>query len=176
MYGLPDDQKPEALIIGSDGTQYALVGVASEALKRAGLHDEAEEMATKVLFCGSYDKALAIIQHYIKPVQKGTENGICCEMLIVESDLDCKNSEGLRDTIDCTTYFDYELKGNRLQVIPACTYITFDKEWWFADVMARVGVEGYVIIIKSDTLEITRYDLTEEGEVMPTPCKIVMAE
>lgn len=105
------------------------------------------------------------------------------EMLMLESDLDCRNTEGMRDTIDYTTYFDYEIAGDRLEVKPVCTYITFDQEWWDADIkeMARVGVEGYVIIVKVDSLEITRFDLSDhiidqEGTIIETPCIIVMAE
>ena len=105
------------------------------------------------------------------------------DILFLASDLSCKYSGGLKDTIECTTYFDYELAGNRLEVKPVCTYITFDQTWWDADIkeLARVGVEGYVIIVKADSLEITRFDLSDhvidqEGTITETPCMIVMVE
>jgi len=67
-YGLPEDQRPDAQIIGGSGNIFAVLGTASKTLKRAGYRDEAQDMQKRVMDCGSYDEALAIIQHYITPV------------------------------------------------------------------------------------------------------------
>ena len=61
--------KPDAKIIGADGNIFNILGIASKALKEAGLEKEAEEMGAKILLeCDSYDMALSIIQEYINPV------------------------------------------------------------------------------------------------------------
>lgn len=57
--------KPTAKLIGADGNVFNLIGIASKALKRAGLRDQATEMSQRVFNCGSYDEALQIIQEYV---------------------------------------------------------------------------------------------------------------
>ena len=57
--------KPTAKLIGADGNVFNLIGIASKALKRAGLRDQATEMSHRVFNCGSYDEALQIIQEYV---------------------------------------------------------------------------------------------------------------
>ena len=66
-YGLPENQKPDAPIIGGDGNVFGVMGTASKALKRAGYRDAAGEMQTRVMASGSYDEALQIILHYVNP-------------------------------------------------------------------------------------------------------------
>jgi hypothetical protein len=69
-YGLPDDQKPDARIIGGTGNIFGVMGTAAKTLKRAGFRDEATEMAQRVMACGSYDEALAIVMRYVNPVSE----------------------------------------------------------------------------------------------------------
>jgi hypothetical protein len=60
--------KPEAPIIGADGNVFNLIGIVSNALKRAGLREEAAEMRSRVMDSGSYGDALAIMTEYVEPV------------------------------------------------------------------------------------------------------------
>ncbi len=60
-----EKQKPSAALIGSDGNIFSLMGIASQALKRSGMRDEATEMCERITSSGSYDKALAIIGEYV---------------------------------------------------------------------------------------------------------------
>ena len=57
--------KPKCKLVGTDGNIFALIGVASQALKRAGLREEAKEMQEKVIQQESYDMALAVICNYV---------------------------------------------------------------------------------------------------------------
>ena len=59
-------EKPKCKLIGADGNVFNLIGIASRALKGAGLREQAKEMQDKVFACGSYDEALAIIQDYVE--------------------------------------------------------------------------------------------------------------
>lgn len=60
--------KPEAKLIGANGNIFNLMGIASEALKRAGLKEQATEMFNKVQQCKSYDEALVTIMEYVEVV------------------------------------------------------------------------------------------------------------
>ena len=60
-----DKLKPDAPLIGADGNVFNLMGIASRALKRSGMRDEAAEMCERITSSGSYDKALAIIGEYV---------------------------------------------------------------------------------------------------------------
>ncbi len=61
-------QKPEAAIIGADGNIFSVMGIASRALKRNGMAEQAKEMCDRVTASGGYDNALAIIMEYVEPV------------------------------------------------------------------------------------------------------------
>jgi single-stranded DNA-binding protein len=63
---MENTQKPACKLTGEDGNVFNLIGIASKALKRAGQPDKAKEMSTKVFGCGSYEKALEIIQEYVE--------------------------------------------------------------------------------------------------------------
>jgi len=65
--------KPDAEIIGADGNIFVITGIASNALQRAGLRDQADEMKEKVKNSDSYHSALGIILQYINPVGKESE-------------------------------------------------------------------------------------------------------
>ena len=57
--------KPICKLVGSDGNIFNLLGIASRALKRAGMYKEATEMSNKVFGSGSYEEALSIILQYV---------------------------------------------------------------------------------------------------------------
>jgi hypothetical protein len=59
-----NDTKPKAKLIGQDSNVFNLVGIASQALRRAGKRDEAKAMTERVFASGSYDEALSIIMEY----------------------------------------------------------------------------------------------------------------
>jgi hypothetical protein len=48
-----------------DGNIFAVMGACSDALKKAGQRDRANEMRSKVMNSGSYDEALTICQEYV---------------------------------------------------------------------------------------------------------------
>lgn len=59
-------EKPKARLIGADGNVFNLMGIASKALKAAGLKEQATEMCSKIMSSGSYDEALAIMMEYVE--------------------------------------------------------------------------------------------------------------
>lgn len=56
--------KPKAKVIGKDGNVFNLIGICSNALKKANQYDKAKEMSEKVFNSGSYDEALRIMGDY----------------------------------------------------------------------------------------------------------------
>ena len=58
-------QKPQAKLIGADSNVFNLLGIASKALKRAGLGDEAREMQERVFKSASFDEAVCILTEYV---------------------------------------------------------------------------------------------------------------
>lgn len=59
------EKKPRAKMIGQDGNVFNLIGIACQALKKAGMNDKATEMTNRVTTCGSYDEALQIMHEYV---------------------------------------------------------------------------------------------------------------
>ena len=59
-------QKPQMQLIGEDGNIFAILGRASRLLKRAGQHEQAEEMSKRVYDSASYNEALQIISEYVE--------------------------------------------------------------------------------------------------------------
>ena len=57
--------KPRCKLIGEDGNIFNLVGIASKALKKAGMAVEAKEMSEKVFSAKSYSESLNIIGEYV---------------------------------------------------------------------------------------------------------------
>ncbi|NLC33898.1 MAG: hypothetical protein GX760_01370, partial [Erysipelothrix sp.] len=51
--------KPKAQIIGADDNIFNLIGIASKALKKEGLHEQAQEMTTRIYASQSYEEALS---------------------------------------------------------------------------------------------------------------------
>lgn len=59
--------KPKAKVIGENGNIFVTLGIAANALKRAGLRKEAQEMTMKVWDdAKSYEEALIIIMEYVE--------------------------------------------------------------------------------------------------------------
>ncbi len=59
-------EKPKCKMIGADGNVFNLIGIASKALKKSGMSEEAKEMQTRVMSCGSYNDALCIMMEYVE--------------------------------------------------------------------------------------------------------------
>ena len=59
-------KKPRAKLIGADSNIFNLLGIASNALKKAGLDKESREMGNRVLKSSSFDEALGIICDYVE--------------------------------------------------------------------------------------------------------------
>ena len=59
-------EKPKCKLVGEDGNIYNLMGIASRALKKNGLEEEAKEMFNKITTeSKSYNEALCIIMDYV---------------------------------------------------------------------------------------------------------------
>ncbi|MHB8075671.1 MAG: DUF4314 domain-containing protein [Desulfosporosinus fructosivorans] len=58
-------RKPDASLIGTNGNIFNLMGIASRALKAAGLRKEANEMFERASASGSYEEALSILGEYV---------------------------------------------------------------------------------------------------------------
>lgn len=58
-------KKPHCSLVGENGNIYNLMGIASRALRRVGMDDEAEEMCERVKHSENYDKALGVILEYV---------------------------------------------------------------------------------------------------------------
>jgi hypothetical protein len=61
----PERKKPRCKLVGSDGNIFALLGVASSALKKNGQREDAENMRERVYASRSYYEALGIITEYV---------------------------------------------------------------------------------------------------------------
>lgn len=48
-----------------DGNIFAVLGTVRQALRRAGMFDEAQQVSNRVLASGSYDEALRICFEYV---------------------------------------------------------------------------------------------------------------
>lgn len=58
--------KPSCKLIGENGNVFNLIGLASKALKKAGLKDRCSEMQEKCFAAGSYDEVLRILMEYVE--------------------------------------------------------------------------------------------------------------
>ena len=56
--------KPKVKLVGENGNVFNLMGICSRALKDIGMKDESKEMCGKIMKCGSYHEALAIMMEY----------------------------------------------------------------------------------------------------------------
>ena len=63
----PAPAKPSMELLGHDGNIFAIMGHASQLLRRAGMKDQSEEMVQRVTACGDYYQALNIISEELSP-------------------------------------------------------------------------------------------------------------
>ena len=56
--------KPECCLSECDGNVYAIIGLVSKTLKRAGLPETAKEFADKALASQSYDEVIQLAMKY----------------------------------------------------------------------------------------------------------------
>jgi len=67
-------KKVKAPIIGADGNVFNLIGICQKQLRNAGYIKEAKELSDRVLRCGLYQEALAIMEEYVIPTSIN-----CCD-------------------------------------------------------------------------------------------------
>ena len=58
--------RPKLKLLGHDGNIFSILGDAARLLKRAGMSEQANEMADRVYKSGNYYKALGIISEYVE--------------------------------------------------------------------------------------------------------------
>lgn len=56
--------KPIAKVIGKDGNVFNTLAICTEALKKAGMEDKADELTDKVFNAKSYPAALNFMREY----------------------------------------------------------------------------------------------------------------
>jgi len=57
--------KPKCPLVGSDGNVFAIIGLVTNTLKRAGQRDKANEFQNRAMGAGSYDEVLAMLFEYV---------------------------------------------------------------------------------------------------------------
>ncbi len=57
--------KPKVKLVGEDGNAFSILGRVRKALKRAGLHEEAEQYM-KEATSGDYDTLLQVTMKYVE--------------------------------------------------------------------------------------------------------------
>lgn len=62
----PISKRPKMKLVGQDGNIFAILGRASQLLRRNGQADQAKEMSSRVYQSGDYYKALNIISEYVQ--------------------------------------------------------------------------------------------------------------
>lgn len=62
---MENNQKPQCQLTGIDGNVFNIIGKVSNALKRAGLKDKAEEFSNKAVQQESYDDVLRLCFEYV---------------------------------------------------------------------------------------------------------------
>lgn len=62
-----DCSRPVCKLIGTDGNVYSLISRVSQALKRDGQPDRAEEWVDSALACQSYSEVLRLLYDYVEP-------------------------------------------------------------------------------------------------------------
>jgi two-component SAPR family response regulator len=66
--------KPKVQLVGQNGNVFNLLGICVKALKKAGQYEEAQELQKRVLACGSYDEALALMLEYVEETGEESED------------------------------------------------------------------------------------------------------
>jgi hypothetical protein len=57
-------EKPVVKLLGEDGNVFNIIGLTAQALKRAGLSEQAKEYTVKAFAAGSYDEVLRLSMRY----------------------------------------------------------------------------------------------------------------
>ena len=70
-------KKPHCPLENADGNIFNILGLASRALRRAGMAEEAKEMCEKVTHSGDYYQALGVIMEY---VDVSSDEGEDCDL------------------------------------------------------------------------------------------------
>lgn len=60
-------KKPTVKLLGEDGNIFVISGKARNALKKAGLEEQGNEMINRVFKAKDYDEALRIVMEYVEP-------------------------------------------------------------------------------------------------------------
>ena len=62
----PNPSRPKLKLLGHDGNIFSILGDASRLLRRAGMSEQANEMADRVYKSGNYYEALGIISECVE--------------------------------------------------------------------------------------------------------------
>ena len=63
------NEKPRVKLIGEDGNVFNLIGIVQRELRKAGQHEQAKEVWTRINSeAEDYDHALRIMQEYVEVV------------------------------------------------------------------------------------------------------------
>jgi hypothetical protein len=57
-------EKPKVKLVGKDGNVFNLMGICSDALKKANMHEDSDKMCDEIFNCESYNEALNIMRKY----------------------------------------------------------------------------------------------------------------
>lgn len=68
--------KPYLQLSGQDSNVFAILGSASQLLKRDHRREDADEMFQRVQKCKSYDEALILISEYVQTELSGEDHGV----------------------------------------------------------------------------------------------------
>lgn len=63
--GIPYDKRPACPLVGEDGNAFSIIARAKKALKKAGLHKEAEQYAKEAM-ASDYDELLRVTMSYVR--------------------------------------------------------------------------------------------------------------
>lgn len=58
--------KPKCKLVGTDGNVFAIMGRVREALKKAGLRDQADKFTAEAMKAESYDAVLQLCFKYVE--------------------------------------------------------------------------------------------------------------
>lgn len=60
-----NDEKPKCIPIEGEGNVFVLIGVVSRVLRKAGMHDEANEFCERATNCYTYSEVLNLCHEYV---------------------------------------------------------------------------------------------------------------
>lgn len=62
------DRRPRIDLIGTDGNVFSIIGKVSEALKKSGMRDSADEFVESAMVSDSYEDVLKLATKYVRVV------------------------------------------------------------------------------------------------------------